>query len=89
MAEKYGFEFKDIFYCSENSAPTDKLIGFRKYSVDLMIDDKPEVALHLVDNGIEVLLFDTKYNQNVNHSNIVRVYDWNDVYEKIAKIERK
>jgi uncharacterized HAD superfamily protein len=54
-----------------------------------LIDDKPEVVLHLADNGIKVFLFDTRYNQNVNHENIIRVYDWNDVYGKIAEIERK
>lgn len=87
--KKYGFEFKDIFYCSESNAPADKLIGCRKYSVDLMIDDKPEVALRLADNDVKVLLFDTRYNQNVNHSNIIRVYDWNDVYEKIVEIVKE
>lgn len=87
--KKHCFSFKDIFYCSESNAPGDKLIGCRKYSVDLMIDDKPDVVLHLADNGIKVLLFDTRYNQNVSHDNIVRVYDWDDVYEKISTIEKE
>lgn len=84
--KKHCFSFKDIFYCSESNAPDDKLNGCRKHSVDLMIEDKPDVALHLADNGIKVLLFDTRYNQNVNHDNIVRVCDWNGVYEKIAEM---
>lgn len=86
--KKHGFDFKDIFYCSESNAPEDKLKGCLKYSAELMIEDKPDVALHLADNGIKILLFDARYNQNVNHDNIIRVYDWNDVYEKIVKIER-
>ncbi len=61
----------------------------RNCSQIVLIDDKPEVVLHLADNGIKVFLFDTRYNQNVNHENIIRVYDWNDVYGKIAEIERK
>lgn len=84
--KKHGFVFNGIHYCSESHSPEDKLEGCRKFAVDLMIDDKPEVALHLADNGIKVLLFDTSYNQNVKHANIVRVYDWNDVYEKIQKL---
>ena len=61
----------------------------RNCSQIVLIDDKPEVVLHLADNGIKVFLFDTRYNKNVNHENIIRVYDWNDVYGKIAEIERK
>lgn len=86
--KKHCFIFKDIFYCSESNAPVDKLNGCLKYSVDLMIDDKPDVALYLANNGIIVLLFDTRYNQNINHENIIRVYDWNDIYVKIAEIEK-
>ena len=84
--KKHDFDFKDIFYCSEGNAPEDKLKGCLKYSAVLMIEDKPEVALHLADNKITVLLFDTRYNQNVKHDNIIRVYDWNDVYEKITEM---
>jgi len=87
--KKYCFSFKDIFYCSESNAPDDKLIGCSKYSVNIMIDDKPEVALHLANNGIKVLLYDTRYNQNVVNKNIIRVYDWNDIYVNIANIEKE
>ena len=51
-----------------------------------MIDDKPEVALHLAENGIKVLLFDTRYNQKIEHDNVVRVYNWIDIYEKIKEL---
>lgn len=84
--KKHDFDFKDIFYCSESNAPEDKLKGCIKYSAVLMIEDKPDVALHLADNNIMVLLFDTRYNQDVNHDNIIRVYDWNDVYKKITEM---
>ena len=84
---KNDFDFKDIFYCSESNTPEDKLKDCLKYSAVLMIEDKPEVALHLTDNNIKVLLFDARYNQDVNHDNIIRVYDWNDVYKKIVQIE--
>lgn len=88
LLKKHNFGFDGIFYCSESKAPEDKLTGCQKYSAEIMIDDKPEVALYLADNGIKVFLFDTRYNQNVTHNNILRVYNWNDIYEKIKDIER-
>ncbi len=84
--QKHDFRFDDIFYCSENKACKDKLTGCRKFSVDIMIDDRSDVALYLADNGIRVLLFDTRYNQRTSHENIIRVYSWNDVYKKISEM---
>lgn len=83
--KRHKMSFKEIFYCSESNSPRDKLIGCRKYKIDYMIDDKPEVALHLADNGIKVLLFDTRYNKDVAHDNIIRVDNWEDVYKKIPQ----
>lgn len=87
--KKHGFIFKEIHYCSESHSPEDKLEGCRKFHVDVMIDDKPDVALHLANNGIKVLLFDTSYNKNVKHDNIVRVYNWNDIYEIIQEMSEQ
>lgn len=81
--KKNEFVFKGIHYCSESHAPEDKLDGCLRFSVDLMIDDKPDIALYLAENGVKVLLFDTRYNQDIEHDNIIRVYNWNDIYEKI------
>lgn len=82
----YKMNFEDIFYCSESSSPTDKLNGCRRYDVKVMIDDRPNVALFLAENGIKVLLFDAPYNKDVVHQNIVRVADWEDIYRKIGEI---
>lgn len=76
-----------IFYCSEHNSPEDKLKGCQFYDVDLMIDDKPEVAIHLANNGITVLLFDAPYNQDVLGERIMRVMNWNDVYKTIRDIK--
>ena len=52
-----------------------------------MIEDKPDVAKLLDQNGIHVLLFDAPYNQQVEGENITRVYGWGEVYRVIR--ERK
>lgn len=75
----------EVYFCSEHNSPEDKLKGCQFYDVDLMIDDKPEVALYLAKCGITVLLFDAPYNQNVKGENIVRVMNWIEIYEIIKR----
>lgn len=84
--KKHNMRFADKFYCSEQNAPDDKLRGCRKYAVDLMIEDTPNVAIFLADNGIKVFLFETRYNRGVSNENIIRVADWEDVYQRIRNL---
>ena len=78
-------EFREILYCSESNSPVDKLNGCKQFNIDVMIDDRPNVALFLAENRIKVILFDVRYNQNVEHKNSVGVSDWMDVYQKANK----
>lgn len=80
--------FEDIFYCSESLSPADKLSGCKRYGIEVMIDDRPNVALSLAENGIMVLLFEAPYNRSVTHQNIVRVADWEDIYRKIRELTK-
>lgn len=90
MFEKWsnsnGFKFKTIQYCSEKFSPRDKLLACKKLNADVMIDDKPDVALYLAEYGIKVLLVDNPYNQGVNHNNIIRVKNWIDIEKEISHI---
>lgn len=84
--KRHNLKFKDIFYCSESNSPSDKLEGCRRFDVDVMIDDKPEVVYFLAEQGIPVLMFDAPYNQDVSGDNITRVMNWDDVYSEIKKM---
>ena len=77
---KNAFHFDGICLCAENGAAEEKLAYCRACGVELMIDDRSDVALLLAENGIPVLLFDAPYNQNFEHPNVIRVYSWNDIY---------
>lgn len=79
--QKNSFSFEDIFFCTEKNTPKEKLEYCKKLSVNIMIDDNPEVALFLAKNGVKVLLFDAPYNQNVIHPDITRVLDWKEIYD--------
>ena len=83
--KRYGMRFAEIILCSEEHSPEEKLAGCIRKGVKLMIEDKPEVALHLAENGIAVLLFDAKYNQSVQHKNMTRVYSWEEIYTRLTK----
>lgn len=71
--KKCGFEFGKIIYCSETNTGKEKYEVCIKNKVDVMIDDRPEVALYLAEHHIKVLLFDAPYNQNLEHENVRRV----------------
>lgn len=43
------------------------------------IEDRDKHAMELVNIGINVLLLDYKYNENVEHDLITRVYNWDEI----------
>lgn len=87
--KKYNLNFKSIQYCSESDSPRDKLLACHKLDVDVMIEDKPEVALFLAQNNYNILLVDAPYNKDLTHQNITRVYNWKEIYEKIQKLKKE
>lgn len=84
--KKNGLVFDSIQYCSESYSPRDKYMACSKLDVDLMIEDKPEVAYYLAEQGIKVLLFNAPYNKNVKHENIIPVSNWKEVYDRYKEI---
>ena len=40
------------------------------------------------ENKINVFMFNTNYNIKYNSDNIVRVFDWMDIYNKIKEKEK-
>lgn len=87
--KKNRLEFEDIFFCSEKNTPPQKLEYCKRISADIMIEDKTDIALHLAENGVKVLLFDTPYNKSAEHKNITRVYSWDNIYEYISDCKGK
>lgn len=80
--------FDDYYYCTERDVEFQKYLGCHKYGVDLMFEDKPEVALYLADKGVIVGLVDTLYNKDINHKNIYRCKDAKD-YDKVIDVAQK
>lgn len=80
-----GFSFDSITFCSEKTGPQDKYDACKKYGVEVMIDDRPEIVLYLAGQGIPVIMIDAPYNQKVQHENVMRVHDWSEVYEVLRE----
>jgi len=46
---------------------------------ELFLEDQDKFARELAEDGTYVLLFDAPWNRHVEHENISRVYNWEDV----------
>ena len=86
--KKFNINFKSIQFCSEEKSPEDKLLACKKLNVNFMIEDKPEVALYLAQNGIKVIMIDAPYNLDVQHENIIHVSDWNQIKDTLLEYKK-
>ncbi len=55
-------------------------------NINVMIDDSPEILSEIV-KVTKVLCFDNRYNRNVQYDNMIRVFSWYDIYDKIKELE--
>lgn len=61
-----------------------KTIECKRNKIDIMIEDNIATCQDLKENGIKVLLMNTKYNQG--NKDLERVLSWDDIYEKISNL---
>jgi uncharacterized HAD superfamily protein len=57
--------------------------------VNLMIEDSLEYAKDLANNGIKTILLDRPWNVELNHENVIRVRDWDEVHNEIKLIQKQ
>ncbi len=57
----------------------------KELKCDIFIEDNLETSKELAAEGIKVILIDTGFNRYEEPENIVRVYNWDDIYEEIKK----
>lgn len=61
-----------------------KLDKAKELNCNIFIEDNPDNAYQLADGGLKVILIDNNYNRNIDHENIIRVKNWNDIKEFIS-----
>jgi len=81
-------EFEEVFFSGDVFGDSDSKAEICiKKKIDIMIEDLEDVALDCASKGINVLLMDKPWNQDVSHENIIRVRNWEEILEKIKEIE--
>ena len=78
----------NILYDSLNLHISDKLTFCKEYGIDVLIEDSYETCRELTDNGIKSILMTTKMNGDIEDKEIVRVNNWNEIYEEIEKYKK-
>ncbi|MBU3099176.1 MULTISPECIES: 5' nucleotidase, NT5C type [Clostridium] len=58
----------------------------RELECNVFIEDNYDNAVQLSNAGFKVLLIDTNYNRKPLNGNIVRVYNWKEIYYTINKL---
>jgi uncharacterized HAD superfamily protein len=65
---------------------SDKLKICQEKQIDLFIEDSYETCVELSKVGIKAILMTTKMNEKIDSGEIVRVNNWDEIYEEINKI---
>ena len=82
---KRSLENFNIPYDSLNLHVSDKLTFCKENKIDLCIEDSYETCRELTDNGIKSILMTTKMNADIDEKEIVRVNNWNEIYDEVEK----
>lgn len=62
----------------------DKLTFCKEHNIDILVDDEPQ-NIQSVSSHIPVIVFEGPQNSHCQGNNIIKVNDWNSVYELINK----
>ncbi len=71
-------------YKNNKHAKTEKCF---ENNIDIMIDDSIHNCMDCIENNITTLLMDTRYNRA--EKDMIRVNNWEEVYEFIKNYKRK
>lgn len=69
---------------THNKVPTAE-----KLNCDIFIEDSFDNAIELSNHGFKVLLIDTNYNRAALSHNIIRVYNWKEIFRIITKLSKE
>ena len=66
----------------------DKVKFFKENNIDICIEDSYETCSRLQSLGIKSILMTTKMNEKIDTKDVVRVNNWNEVYDIIENYKR-
>ncbi|MGK0464915.1 hypothetical protein [Clostridium sp.] len=80
--KKNDLYYDDLFVLGSHY----KVEKAKELNCNIFIEDSYDNAMQLSKAGFKVLLMDTNYNRGKLNENIIRVYNWKEIYEKINKL---
>ena len=61
----------------------------KELGIELIVEDGPEHAIDCASSGLNVLLFDCPWNENIIETKIKRIKSWGEALKEIRKINSK
>ncbi len=83
---KKWLEENKIYYDKLIFSSEGKLDVCQENKIDVMIEDSPNNIEKLSKGDLQVFCYDSSYNKKANGNNVIRVYSWYDILNKIQKI---
>jgi uncharacterized HAD superfamily protein len=80
--KNHELQFNEVFVLGTS----DKVSTAMDLKCDIFIEDSYDNAVQLSNSGFKVILIDTNYNRFPLNENIIRVYNWNEIFEIINEI---
>jgi len=53
----------------------------------LLIEDSYETCKEVMENGIKAILMKTKMNAGIEEKEIIKVCNWNEIYNQIKELK--
>lgn len=78
----------NIPYDNLNLHVIDKVKFFKENNIDICIEDSYETCSSLQSLGIKSILMTTKMNEKIDTKDVVRVNNWNEIYDIIENYKR-
>jgi uncharacterized HAD superfamily protein len=80
--KKYEIQYDKLFVLGSHY----KVNKAKELNCNIFIEDNYTNAIQLSEAGFKVLLMDTNYNRNPLNDNIVRVYNWKEIFSIINEL---
>ncbi|MBC2582670.1 5' nucleotidase, NT5C type [Clostridium sp. DJ247] len=80
--KKHEIPYNDLFVLGSHY----KVDTAKQLNCNVFIEDNYDNAIQLSNAGFKVLLIDTNYNRKPINENILRVYNWKEIYSIINKM---
>lgn len=79
---KNRIPYNDLFVLGSHY----KVYTAKELDCDIFIEDNYDNAIELSNAGFKVLLVDTNYNRKPLNANIIRVFNWDEIYLVIQEL---